>query len=395
MHDSESTPHLEVLDGLRGFAIVLVVLAHSFMTHYRPAFSVGPVSIGFEPLVLGGGALGVELFFFLSGFVLFLPYARAALGLRERPTLGRFIDRRFIKIVPSYLIAVLLVAYLFTQDAAVVQNRFFHILTHVLFINPWWHSTIFSIDGAFWSIGVEVQFYVIFPLLALAMSQRPLATYLAMLAVGEGFRLWLQATGRNQDFFWVCQLPAQIDLFGLGMFSAYLFVKYGKHLPNRSAIATSVALVALAVWIVLVNQFAKISETGKFGVHDAWQNDHRLIVGWLIALIALGSLFGARWWRLVLANPVLVWLSVISYNLYLWHESIITQCIKTIFPCGIVPTPWLTNPHWGRDFFWWYVLLSIAAASFFTYLIERPLLQVGTRGTWDRVVRVLARRSAR
>ena len=396
MRDSEATLHLDVLDGLRGLAIVLVVLAHSFMTHYRPAFSIGPLSIGLEPFVLGGGALGVELFFFLSGFVLFLPYARAMLGLRERPALGRFIDRRFIKIVPSYALAVVLVAFLFTQDADVVQHRAFHVLTHLLFINPWWHSTIWSVDGAFWSIGVEVQFYVLFPLLALAMTRRPVASYLGTLAAGEGFRLWLQATGRNQEFFWVCQLPAQIDLFGLGMICAYLYVKFaGRNIPNRAAIATTVAVVALVVWLVLVNQFAKVSETGRFGVHDAWQNDHRLIVGWLIALIALGSLFGARWWRMIVANPLLVWLSVISYNLYLWHESIMTQCIKTIFPCGLTPTPWLTDPHWSEHFFLWYAGLSIATASLATYLIERPLLRLGTRGAWDRLARVPARRSAR
>ena len=117
---------MRVLDGLRGLAIALVVLSHSGQTGYRPELDIGRASIALFPLVVAG-SLGVEMFFFLSGFVLFLPYARAMVGEGETPTIGHFIDRRFIKIVPSYYLALLATAYFFLQPSRAsrrFQDRF-------------------------------------------------------------------------------------------------------------------------------------------------------------------------------------------------------------------------------------------------------------------------------
>ena len=65
---SAEAGHVRVLDGLRGLAIALVVLAHSGQTGYRPELDIGRASIALFPLVVAG-SLGVEMFFFLSGFV--------------------------------------------------------------------------------------------------------------------------------------------------------------------------------------------------------------------------------------------------------------------------------------------------------------------------------------
>jgi peptidoglycan/LPS O-acetylase OafA/YrhL len=379
---------IAVLDGLRGLAILLVVLTHSFLTGFRPAASLGPIAVGIEPAVLAG-SLGVELFFFLSGFVLFVPYARATLEGRPLPTLAHFLDRRFIKIVPSYFVAVLVTAFLFYIPADVEQERWSQIARHLAFIHPFWYDSMYGIVGAFWSLGVEVQFYAVFPLLAALMRRWPLATYVVLFAIGEGFRVWLQLTKRNGDFFWVCQLPAQIDLFALGMLCAYAYVAFGPRLGGSRAARTStaIAVAASAFGIWLLNDFSRVTKTMTVADHQSWQNDHRAVVSLTIAAIALGSLFGQRWWRALVANPPLLWLSTISYNLYLWHEAIVTQCWKTGFPCSGITNAWQVDPHWDRDFFFTYVGISVAVAAIVTYGLERPLLRLGTRGLFDVLMR--------
>ena len=95
-----------------------------------------------------------------------------------------------------------------------------------------------------------------------------------------------------------------------------------------------------------------------------------------IAVLALGSLFARRWWQRTLANPLLLFLSVISYNLYLWHEAIVVQCSKTGFPCALNADPWRTSRDWGFQYFWMYVIVSIALATLMTFAVERPLLRL-------------------
>ena len=379
-HDRD---HLDVLDGLRGLAIVLVVITHSFITGFRPAIVAGPFAIGIEPMVLAG-SLGVELFFFISGFVLFAPYARAMCGERSVPTLRHFIDRRFIKIVPSYYLALFITGFLFFIPPDVEIERTKQLFLHATFLHPFWHESIFAIVSAFWSLGIEVQFYVVFPLVAAAMRRKPYLTFAALLAIGEGYRIWLQVTGANTDFFYVCQLPAQIDLFGLGMVCAYLYVvlRDRARTPRVRSVATAIAVAALAFGAWLLDDFAHVTKTLRVEDHQSWQNDHRLVVSITIAALALGSIFAIDAWRRFIANPVLVWLSGISYNLYLWHDAILVQCSKTGFPCSGVSNPWQTTANWDIGFFWTYVGISIAVAWTISIAIERPLLALGTRGIW-------------
>jgi len=383
---SDEAGHVRVLDGLRGLAIALVVLCHSGQTGFRPGFTVGQATIGLLPMVVAG-SLGVEIFFFLSGFVLFLPYARSMVGEGEPPTIGHFIDRRVIKIVPSYYIALLATAYFFRQPPSEVPRLTGDVARHLAFVHPFWHESLSSISGPFWTLGIEVQFYILFPFIAACMRRSPVRTYLAMLGVGVAWRLYLVNFGLNGDPYWVSQLPGQIDLFGIGMISAYAFMRLR---PYRSDVrvmraATAVALCAAGALIWFLDDLSAVTIAGGSGAHQAWHNSHRLIFGATLAAFTLASIFAHGAWRAIVGNPFLVWLSVISYNLYLWNCTIIVQCATTGFPCSGNAAPWAENGDWGTRFFWSYIAISIAVASLVTYGIERPLLRLGTRGMLDAI----------
>jgi len=386
---SDGSKRLAVMDGLRGLAIFLVFWSHSFLTGYRPGIGVGSFSLSVTPLVFGG-SLGVELFFFISGFVLFVPYARAELEKRREPTLGHFIDRRFIKIVPSYYLALAAVLAFFNLSVEDENSRPWQILTHLTFTHSFWRGTFAKLSGGvFWTLAIEVQFYVLFPLIATFMRRRPLQTYAFLVAIAAAYRLWLDATGRNYDYFWVLQLPDQIDLFAAGMLAAYVYVKFGHRTAEARvrAWATAAAVLATAALLWLMNDFSDVTQAGGIDAHSVWENDNRFAVSITIAAVALGSLFAQGWWRAIVACPPLVWLSTISYNLYLWHDSIVTQCQVSGFPCAGRATPWASIDPWNQQYFVGYAVVSIAIATLMTYAVERPLLKLGTRGAYERFIR--------
>src|SRR3979411_1605332 len=95
---------IATIDGLRGIAIAAVVWFHLWQISWTWAF-VPYTSISFQPLA-ETGFLGVALFFFSVGFLLMLPSAQAHLAGTPQPTLRHFFGRRFLKIVPSYVLAI-------------------------------------------------------------------------------------------------------------------------------------------------------------------------------------------------------------------------------------------------------------------------------------------------
>jgi len=97
-------------------------------------------------------------------------------------------------------------------------------------------------------------------------------------------------------------------------------------------------------------------------------------------VFALSSAFAVRAAPRIVANPVLVWFSLISYNLYLWQKGVIWYCHDNGFPCWVSARPWQTISYWGYVFPLMATLWSILVAVAVTYLLERPLLAL--RPAW-------------
>jgi peptidoglycan/LPS O-acetylase OafA/YrhL len=363
----------EIWDGLRGIAILLVLLYHTWLfSWYTPEFApfgyaldiAGPVRTGY---------LGVEIFFVISGFVLFFPYAERAATGGPPPSLAEFARRRFLKIAPSYAIA--LVATVFSARALLGEHTSLvaSIANHVAFVQNFYNDQLGGANSVFWSLAIEVQFYLFFPLIAWAFVRRPAIVAGAMIVTAIAYRFGVERCCLQIETV-TRQLPAFLDLFACGMLAALALVRLRTGVPNLTRYKLAFTLLALVLVVAACAMFWSADEQSYVpGGRERWVATHRTLLGIGIAVFGVASSLGAAWWRRVVANPVLVFLSIVSYNLYLWHTLVLIWMWKHGVPPAATPNPH-DDPHWKAAYIasGWFACVAIASA--ITYFIERPLL---------------------
>jgi peptidoglycan/LPS O-acetylase OafA/YrhL len=173
--------HMPVLDGIRGIAIIAVLMRHVayvFTPH-------GPVTRWFLP-VFQFGAWGVDLFFALSGFLI------TGILLDTRSAENRassFYGRRILRILPVYYLMIAIVFIgehfsLWLRSAANLQNATDHMSYLFYFQNfiPMWHHGQYpeSTIGPFWSLAIEEQFYLIWPMVVWRLTPRSIVKVCAV-----------------------------------------------------------------------------------------------------------------------------------------------------------------------------------------------------------------------
>ncbi len=346
---------LDVLDGLRGIAITLVVLYHEWLVSGQ---ALGPLNF-----IAEAGFLGVDLFFFISGFCLFYPHARAMFEGRSEPGTRKFFERRALKIVPSYVLAVAVFALVYRGQFSSPADAARQVFAHLTFLHTLSTATFGSISGPLWTIGIEVQFYAIFPFVAPLFRRSPLFGYLALVALSETYRVVIAVLGLGTSFLWMNQLPAFLDVFGAGMFAAYALLWSRARGVSITATSSALAAATFAIALAALGAASRVGATVSADAAHGWLNDHRVLIGPLCIVLALSTSFSSQTLRGLVASRAIVFLSAISYNLYLWHLE-----ISVWLHAAGVAGPWL------------YVLsliVSIAFASLITYRLEQPLLKTG------------------
>jgi len=361
---------LGVLDGLRGIAVLLVLWYHIWEISWLPA----PVTwLQFVPET---GFIGVHLFFFLSGFVISYPFVRALQQRHPQPSWSHFAWRRFLKIVPSYVLAIVAAYAIGYAQVQPNAKALPDLLTHLLFVHTWFPERYGTINGVLWTLAVEVEFYCIYPLVWLAFKRAPWLTAGIMIAVAWAWRFWFASCCMSTLFpTYEENLPGYLDIFACGMISSYVYVRFGDVVRGaRWKIAALV--VALAGVVALV---ALLQNLFGFRLADqwagVWQIDKRPLLGGAFALIAVGSLFSPAWWQLLLDNPPLRFMAAISYNLYLYHQLVARELLKYQIPPYIGNDPHF-DPEWEVRYTQIAFAATIAQAALVTYVFERPLLRL-------------------
>ena len=228
------------LNGLRVLLVFIVSWYHFWQQSWLTP-SIGSYSLDY---LLRAGYMPVDGTILLSGFLLFLPYARAMLLGEAVPNTKQFYQRRIMRIVPSYyfvtlalLFAVALPWHLYYNSSDMVRDVVMH-LTFTQTFNPATYIAT-PIGVASWTIAIEMQAYLIFPLLARWAMKNPLGTLMTMAAGTFAFRGW--CVWRLDEYNMVVnQLANFLDIYALGMGAALLYVWLVQRYPaaeKRKAMA--------------------------------------------------------------------------------------------------------------------------------------------------------------
>ena len=193
------------LDGVRAIACLIVIAYHiSLITRDLRIWHPGSAQHQVLTSLLLSGFSGVTLFFVLSGFLLFLPYARALLYNETWPSIRQFYLRRALRIIPAYYAALLLLLlFPVLQPQPIPSLSAWNVGLFLSFLMDSTKATFEQINGPFWTLAVEWQFYMLLPVLTLGMRifTRRLASaqkrfravsgcLLLLIVWGVGWRVW-------------------------------------------------------------------------------------------------------------------------------------------------------------------------------------------------------------
>lgn len=293
---------INFLDGLRGVAIVLVVLYHSYVRWPE----IVPYGNKFADFILFKyGKLGVELFFLLSGFVILM-------SLEKSENFYSFIYKRWIRLFPAMLIATILIyctaAFLFERPAG--QPDLVSTIPGLLFIEPSWINFITgyhikSFEGPFWSLFVEVKFYFIFGLLYYAFGKNKaiISLIIFYLICLISFKFHLETIYSISYYFSF----VYFIWFAIGAL-AYIYYS-GKQIKY---LLISLGLAA----------FAGFVEIYKNKEHDLYLVIYIIII---LSLFFIPICFEKC--RTITNNKFFLFFGFISYPLYLIHENALISLI--------------------------------------------------------------------
>ena len=302
---SDAAVRLEFVDGLRGLAVIVVMLRHYYMEIYEyglPRWSD----------VLGLGYLGVHLFLLLSGFCVSWAY----LGTKSKPfELSEFVMRRATRILPAYYVALALSVALFGRHLG-AGELVWQLATHLTMTHNFFFDTVLALNGPFWSLALESQLYVFFPFLLLGFRRIGVfATLAIVLAAQLAYRFWALRFGTSYSevtFVIPWGVLGRLFEFGLGMWGASLVARDA---PARAPLWVRIALpVAMLVAFV-----AARGVKSRLGVTHPL-TDCLWTIGFFCLLLS-GSTRG--WATRLLSYGPLVRLGVASYSVYLIHALVL------------------------------------------------------------------------
>jgi peptidoglycan/LPS O-acetylase OafA/YrhL len=349
-------PNLPTLDGWRGVAILMVVLAHAV----KPPYCTGEASAEWCRYALLGGH-GVALFFALSGFLITTRlldeyHARGGISLRA------FYIRRAFRILPAAFTVLFVFSVLGALNILPIAP--IEILSSLLFFRN--YVPIFLTDAGhgfytalFWSLAVEEHFYIIWPLLLVLSIKRGWSVRLAIGAAiavaiwrrSEGHYLWVQNALDLPQYQFNFRTDTRLDALLWGCAFALL-------LRDAKAAVWIKRLLIPRIWVLLPVLYAA-------GIALEWKGVlwHTLLAPPMIVgtMLHAGSYAGR-----VLEWSPLRWVGRISFSLYLWHPLVMPQIAAAVVWPQVQSLP--VN-----------VLLAFLLAAMSYYAVEKPMIGAGRR----------------
>ena len=456
-HDRQKNT-IAALDGVRACAILMVIAFHidwggGSVKNFEKLWDwrTNPLA---SSVAIAGGA-GVTLFFVLSGFLLFLPYAKALLSGGRWPLARTFYVRRALRIMPGYYLSLFLLILL-------TAPQYFHPLNlsglgHVSFLGFLMNDprqppnvadlglfmtflmdssaqTFRRLNGPYWTLAIEWQFYMILPLLTLGILllvgrvriERRLravtlclfciiAAGLAVRLLGEYFQSNPTATflvsrpALNVILFFVYgQTSKYTEDFAVGMLGALIYM-YAQSLPQDHRFVRGLRRLSLWLWaagmVILVFSAMWHFQSPQTPAwpflkpimpYHSWLSEMLLAVGYGLCIMAI--LFGPRGLQRPFSWMPLRWIGLISYSLYIWHVPLLGLLQSRILPFFGLANTAAYSPQFYLAYVltWLWALLVICPFCLLCYIcVEKPGIKLGDRWRKALDARYRAREAAR
>ena len=374
-----SPRHIPELNGLRVLLVFIVSWYHIWQQSWWTPY-VGSYSLDF---LVRAGYVPVDGTILLSGFLLFLPHARAMLLGEPVPQVRTFYQKRIMRIVPSYVFVTLLMLFavaipygLYWTPSALWKD----VLMHLTFTQTFDFSTYIAtpIGVASWTVAIEMQAYLLFPLLAKWARKNPLGTFSTMAAAALLFRSWVVWSMKDYNMV-VNQLINFLDVYAMGMAASLLYVKLTTLYPEdkkRFLWQTIATLgVILSIWGLKELLQDQAGSNGQAAI-QAGQMIRRPLFASLLALLTLSLPFAVRPIRFIAGNKLMGFLAMISMNYYLMHQNIAVHLKRIGFPPSVSDMPNMASGGPEEPWVYQYTALcfglSILTAIAITFLIEKP-----------------------
>jgi len=306
---------LKHIDSLRGVAILMVILVHtaqsvSFIQQHEPLSSLAIILTNY-------GQVGIQLFFVISAYTLCISHIKRQ---QESHRQLKFFIRRFFRIAPMYYVGIGFYALTYGLfnwlKTGVIQipeqYNLVNVTSNLLFVHGFYPPANSNIVPGGWSIGTEMAFYVIFPLLfmmANKLSQRSVFIVLPftiIIIIANYFIVQYLANISKQPLlnnsFWYYNISNQLLVFCLGF--GLFFLEKTSRLKAQSSVIDGFLFVVFTIMALLV-----------------WYSSHLMAFFWLPIISGLSFLFLYRLFAQLnwLNPPLLQKIGQLSFSMYIFH----------------------------------------------------------------------------
>ncbi len=302
---------IKIIDGYRTIAVLGVLWAHCWMFFGNPKILVAKIDIASFLSFFG---TGVDLFFVISGFCMYLMY----ISKQDRFSLNTYLvylKKRFLRIAPAFYAAIIVYAF------CAANFTFKNIDWKYSLISAGFIRTFFPIDTIFaphfWSLATEWHFYILLPLIVWlskfsGFRNMVIITVLFSL-IFRFYFLWA-----NIDPFNIINysIPNRIIEFLSGIVMAKLYLDKSNHWFCNSNFMIIVGFfIALAGRLLMTAYFQ--DRTDLLGVFSRVLNLPFLSLGY--AIIIINSLNTSSYFSNFMGSPIMTFIGKYSYSMYLWH----------------------------------------------------------------------------
>jgi peptidoglycan/LPS O-acetylase OafA/YrhL len=362
-NQNNSQNHIYKMDVLRGIAISFVFLLHCYIAYLKDHLEVRiPKGDFFVDLVgkdwtaifltitpFGYGWSGVQLFLIISGYLIHQSYLRSK---TEQYDFKKFYLRRFFRIYPPYFVILTFLAFQYNRDIFKETTKFWDYVSHLFLTHNLNDTTFFSYNGSFWSLALEAQLYLIYPIFLFFRKKMGIQNTIYLLF---GFYLFFTIIFET--------IPFHNFYFSLENFVFRGWIVWGlgallaeRHFENKQLFKTNGwGILGLLMLVSLVKTNVLTLKTNY--------------LLWSLFYVNIKRTVPFIWEKMIAA------IGESSYSLYLIHQPIIHALIGSITFMGIANTRPKFHILDGFIIF----LISYALSKGLYYLLEKPSIDYGKK----------------